>query len=175
MNKEIWKTIENLNEEYQISNFGNVRHIKQNGIKILKSHKDKSGYLIINIYANNKNHSLKIHRLVANAFVPNPNSKEQVNHIDFNRINNRADNLEWCTLQENIQHSKRHGKYFNRDNSKKYKKINQYDLEGNLIKSWDSILEAGRSLNLDTSAITKVCKHKPHHNTCGGYIWEYKG
>ena len=166
---EIWKDIEGLNGEYQISNKGNIKHNK----KILKSHNDKNGYLIINLYYNKKFHCFKIHRLVAQAFVPNPNSLPQVNHIDCNKQNNCVENLEWCSLQDNISHAVKNGLLKNRDYSARYKKVNQYDLNGNFIKTWNSIKEAGIVLGICPSTITKVCKKKMHFKTYKGFKWDY--
>ena len=166
---EIWKNIDELNGEYQISNKGNIKHNN----KILKSHKDRDGYLIINIYFNKKFICFKIHRLVAQAFIPNELNLPQVNHIDCNKTNNNVENLEWCTLKDNISHAVKNKLFDKRDFSKRYKKVNQYDLEGNLIKTWNSIKEAGTELGICTSTITKVCKKKPHFKTYKSFKWEY--
>ena len=166
---EEWKNIDGLNGEYQISNKGNIKHNN----RILKSHKDRDGYLIINIYYDKRFNSFKIHRLVAKTFIPNPNNLPQVNHIDCNKQNNNVENLEWCTLQDNISHAVRNKLLKNRDYSKRYKKVNQYDLNGNLIKTWNSIKEAGNELGICTSTITKVCKKKPYFKTYKNSIWEY--
>jgi hypothetical protein len=114
---EVWKDIEDY-PNYQISNFGRVKskeRITNVGIKnvkeikreerILKLFHNKKGYAQTILYRDKKPHPVKIHRLVANAFIPNPENKPQVNHIDGDKNNNRIDNLEWCTQTENIQHS----------------------------------------------------------------------
>lgn len=166
---EIWKNINGLNGEYQISSKGNIKHNN----RILKSHKDSDGYLIITLYINKKFVTYKLHRLVAQAFIENPNNLPQVNHIDCDKTNNNVENLEWCTLKDNISHAVKNKLYKKRDYSKRFKKVNQYDLEGNLIKTWDSIKEAGNTLGICTSTITKVCKKKRYNKTYKGYIWGY--
>ena len=166
---EEWKNIDGLNGEYQISNKGNIKHNN----KILKSHKDSDGYLIITLFINKKHTTFKIHRLVASAFIPNENNYKQVNHIDCNKINNNVENLEWCSLQQNIKHAKDNNLFSKRSLSKRYKKINQYDKDGNYIKTWNSIKEAGDTLGICRSTITRVCKQKPGVKTYKGYIWRY--
>lgn len=173
MNKEIWKNINFLNNYYQISNKGNIRHIKSKRINILKPHKDKNGYLIISLYINKKFQTFKLHRLVAQAFIPNPDNLPQVNHKDGNKLNNCVNNLEWCTCRENINHAVKNGYYANRDYSKKFKKVYQYNLDGELVKIWNSIIEASTTLGICASTITKVCKHKDKYKTYKGYIWRY--
>ena len=114
---EIWKDIKGY-ENYQISNYGRIKsktRITKVGIKnvkealrkdkVLKPQKLTKGYLGVRLYQNTTGKTFKIHRLVANAFIPNPNNLLQVNHIDGNKSNNSADNLEWCTNEENMKHS----------------------------------------------------------------------
>lgn len=110
---EIWKTIEGF-ENYEISNFGNVRSIERytkgrfsfilRKQKIIKPQL-RERYLSVGLYNNSKFNSNPIHRLVALHFVDNPENKPQVNHIDGNKLNNHYTNLEWCTAKENIKHS----------------------------------------------------------------------
>ena len=109
---EIWKDIPGFEGLYQASNEGRIRSLTRqvyNYIKpgrILKSNIKNSGYLYLSISnGNNKFKHANVHRLVALAFIPNPDSKPQVNHKDGNRLNNNVDNLEWCTAKENINHS----------------------------------------------------------------------
>lgn len=114
--KEIWKEIELYGRKYEVSNLGQVRTIYQelkrsDGVKytikpkILKQRLNKDGYLSVTVGSPNKRTAIKVHRIVATAFIPNPLNKNEVNHIDFNRANNRVDNLEWVTHQENVKHS----------------------------------------------------------------------
>lgn len=116
MENEIWKDIEEFKGQYQISNLGNVRSLDRyvycksktnpNLIKgkILKIRFDKNGYCIVNLKRNQKSHIRKIHRLVSEAFILNPENLSQVNHKDGNKQNNHIDNLEWCTVDYNNKH-----------------------------------------------------------------------
>lgn len=97
--KEIWKDIKGFKGLYKVSNLGNVYSFKIE--KKMKLHIPEKGYQTVNLFKNKKYKSFKVHRLVAQAFIPNPENKPQVNHIDHNRLNNVASNLEWCTAKEN--------------------------------------------------------------------------
>ena len=98
-----WKLIEGFDGIYSVSNYGEVRNNKTG--RLMKPRKNETGYLRINLTKNGKPKCMRIHRLVAQAFIPNNENKLQVNHIDFNRENNCVSNLEWVTNQENTQYS----------------------------------------------------------------------
>lgn len=117
---EIWKDIVGYEGLYQVSNMGNVRSLyrtvrcgnKDNTLngKLLTPAKNKCGYLYVNLRKNGETKSKNIHRLVAEHFVPNPMCKPQVNHLDENKENNKADNLDWVTAKENANHGSRNYK-----------------------------------------------------------------
>lgn len=133
MNKEIWKPVINYEDSYEVSSLGKVRSIDRyvpifNGRRFskgkIKDFKyDKDGYCIVHLYKNQKCNSSYVHRLVAKAFIPNPENKPQVNHIDGIKTNNKSENLEWCTGLENSQHS---WKYLNRNNQHRKGELNNF-------------------------------------------------
>ena len=102
--KETWKIIKGY-VDYQISTKGRVNSMKHFNCKILKQSKNKGGYYHVNLYENKIKKNIDIHRLVAQAFIPNPDNKPCVNHIDGNKQNNHIDNLEWVTCLENHKHA----------------------------------------------------------------------
>ena len=108
IDREIWKPIEGYDQLYEVSNLGNVRRIFRYGrrwVQLCKPKVTKDGYFESTLVKDNKPKSIRTHRLVAAAFCLNPHSKKEVNHIDGNKLNNRADNLEWCTSSENQKHA----------------------------------------------------------------------
>lgn len=167
--EEIWKNIENY-PNYQISNYGNVKNIKNN--KIL-SFEICKGYKRCHLYSNSKGKNLLIHCLVAQAFIPNPNNLPQINHKDENKLNNNVDNLEWCTAKYNNNYGNR--KYLSKtkqiNDIKKSKPVDVYNLDNTYITTFPSIEECERKLNVNQSNIIKVCKGI--YKQCNGYIFMY--
>ena len=165
--EEIWKPIKKFEKFYEISNFGNVKSLRKN--KILKPHLGNQ-YYQVTLYGDNKYKKIYvIHRLVAQAFIPNPENKPTVNHKDENKLNNHVENLEWAShLEQNL-----YGTRMKRMKEKLYKKVNQYDLDDNFIKQWNSILEAENELKIAKGKITECCKHYYGRKTAGGFIWRY--
>ncbi len=108
---EIWKEIIGYEGRYKISNLGNVHSMKTEDNLKLKT--DIHGYCYVNLFDGLKHKSYKIHRLVATHFLDNPENKPQVNHLDFDRQNNKINNLEWCTVSENHKHTWKNGRGFN--------------------------------------------------------------
>lgn len=174
--EEIWKDIEGYNGVYQISNLCRVKSYKCNNIRILKPSTTTYGYHHYKLRLNNVSKSWKAHRLLAIHFVPNPLNKPCVNHINGIKIDNRVENIEWCTLSENTRHAHDKG-LIHRSNkgkwvSNKSKKIYQYDLLGNHIKTHKSLRQASKSTGIVLSSIS-LCANKKN-KTAGGFKWSFK-
>lgn len=177
MKKEIWKDIIGYEGLYMVSNYGRVKSLERiNNYgrivkeKILKTRIDSKGHLRVGLSKNGKVIDYSVHRLVAMHFIPNPECKTDVHHIDHNKLNNNVDNLVWVTCKE---HKELHPEIFNKLSKVCSKKITQYDLDGNYIRTWSSLSEIQRELGYAPSNISKCCNGKPHYKTAYGYIWKY--
>lgn len=176
-NLEIWKNIQGYEGLYQVSNLGRVKSLEKQrdngkGIyftkeKILKLNNDKN-YLGVCLFKNNKRKPFKVHRLVAEAFIPNPDNLPQVNHKDENKQNNRADNLEWCTQKYNNNYNGRQIAI----NKRKQILVAQYDCNNKLIAIFDGINEASRQTGINASVICRKCKNVDYKNK-DGFVWKY--
>lgn len=156
--KEEWMKIKDFN--YEISNLGNLRRLNSN--KLRKMQVDKDGYNVITIWKNGKSYFKRINRLVAGAFIPNPDNLPIVNHKDENKQNNHVDNLEWCTVEYNNIYSKA-------------RVIIQLDLDGNFICEYSSIKEAEIETGFSSSHIQDCCDQtKIHNKTFKNFQWLYK-
>lgn len=172
MEKEIWKTLECLNYNYEVSNFGRIRGIDRvtntsdgkdcfrKGV-IMKVHNRKNHYSSIAISINGKHKTFQLHRLVALAFLPNPNNYPCVNHKDENKHNNNVDNLEWCTYRYNSYYS----------SYKNWKSVRQIDKDGN-VKNWDSAIHAAKELGFKKQSIT--CSAVGLNKLYKGFAWCYE-
>lgn len=178
--EEIWKDIEGYEGLYQVSNQGRVRSLGRTVInngsiqlikgKILKSMNNGFGYLYINLCKNSKIKRTAIHRLVAKAFISNPNNLPQVNHKNEIKSDNRAENLEWCDSKYNANYGNRNVKCTETKRNKYGKKVKQYDINGDLV----NIMYIGDAIKIKKihyANLIKCCKGK--QKTAGGYIWRY--
>ena len=172
---ESWKVINDF-PNYEISNYGNIR----NKTRLIKAVPNKHGYNVV-VLCDSIRKSVNVHRLVALAFIPNPENKPCIDHIDGNKSNNHADNLRWVTSKENcnnpITKSRLHkkiGVYMTGRLGglhQRAKEIAMYSACGDLIKTFPSIMDAQRETGLFNSNIIKCCKGIK--KTCGGYKWAY--
>ncbi len=149
-----------------------MKSLYKHCVSFRKLQTHKTGYLQVSLSKNGKSNTLKIHRLVAQAFIPNPNKYTEVNHKDENKENNSVEILEWITHQENINygtHNQRMSMSLT-NHPHKSLKILQYDSNMKLIKIWDSINECKR-FGFSSGNICSCCQGKRH--THKGYIWKY--
>jgi hypothetical protein len=153
MNEE-WKPIENYEDLYWVSNFGNVKSKRKN--KKLSINLD--GYYVVNLSKNGKSKIFNVHRLVAKAFISNPNNLPQVNHKDENKLNNNVDNLEWCDSNYNHNYGTRNKRTgLTQRNNSRSKIVLQSDLQGNFIKEWPSLSEIVRQLSTVRHSNLSAC------------------
>ena len=151
---------------YEVSNLGRVRNIKSG--RILKPKLNKYGYLIHGLYKNNKQKYLFLHRIIATAFIDNPEGKPCVNHIDENKLNNDLSNLEWCTVRENNIHGTR----IKRIAEKLSQKVIQLDLNDNILNVFESMRQAERETGIPSGNINRCCNGE--RKSAGGYKWKRK-
>lgn len=177
--QEIWKDIKGYEGLYQISNLGNVKSLRRKVYnhyikeRLLNPVIIKKGYLQIKLRKENNYKHFKVHRLVAQAFIPNPKNLPQVNHKDGDKTNNCVDNLEWVTEKENMRHAVKNNllKDVSGNNNPNCKKVNQYDLQGNFIKQWNSFYEITKELGFNRHLISNCCNNRSKKSH--GYIWRY--
>ena len=192
---EIWKNIEGYENLYQISSIGRVRSLDRfDSIgrfikgKILKPRIDKDGYHCIFLSKNGTQKPFKIHRLVAQAFIPNPDNKPCIDHVNCVRSDNRLENLRWVTYLENNlnpitrkRSSDTHREIYQGENNPNYgnrgknnplsKPIVQLTLDNEIVKLWFAAKDAEREKQFDASTITKCCRGKKQ--THKNYKWQY--
>ena len=157
--KDIPSEIINGVNGYKISNYGRVKNHKG---RITEGSNHESGYLWVSIHPK----QYLLHRLVVKVFIPNPENKKEVNHIDGNKTNACASNLEWCSPTENVKHAHDYGLNSNT------KTIIQYDINMNIMNEFKSQKEASKKLNISYSSINKCCRNK--QESTGGFIFKVK-
>lgn len=168
-----WRDIKDYEGYYQVSDTGVVKAIERTIVfadgrkrkypeKILpikEWFKNGNGYLMVSLTKHHKTKGFSVHRLVAEAFLPNPNNLPQVNHKDENKSNNSALNLEWCDQKYNNRYSNAIG-------------VIQYDEYWNIVKVWSCIAEASERLSIPAPNIINCCKKKSR--SAGGFYWCYE-
>lgn len=192
---EEWRDVVGYEGLYQVSNKGRVRSLnyrQKNETHIIRLCLNNKGYLMAGLTKDGHLKTIVVHRLVAKAFIPNPNKLPQINHKDEVKTNNTVDNLEWCTNKYNHDYGTHNervglsntGKKRSQESIKNYKKcqdykrdnyakrILQYDLNGILIKEWRCAFDIEKDLGLSQNNIRTCCNYKA--KTCGGFIWRYR-
>lgn len=179
--EEIWKDIPQYEGMYQVSNLGRVKslerykdnHSKQQLVpeRILAQSLKDNGYQTVSLWKNNKGKNEYVHRLVAMAFLPNPNGLPQVNHKDENKANNTWTNLEWCDSSYNNNYGTKRSRQGETllNNGKTSKRVAKCDLEGNELATYRSMREAERENGLANGAISAYFKY--NREQTGGYTW----
>lgn len=178
---EEWKDVTGYEGLYQVSNFGRIKALAKyidhptgsksyRKEKILSGKINKDGYCVVTLTKNKKQKCLLVHRLVAEAFIDNPNNYPIINHIWENqKNNNNVSNLEWCS----VQYNNCYGNRLERIAKKNRKKVYQYNFNGELVNIWDGLRIIARELNVSESNISKACKGKYKHLI--NYVWRYEG
>lgn len=174
-NEEIWKDIAGYEGLYQVSNFGRVKSLgnKSNhkGAIILKQ-SDVQGYMCVGIRRDNGSKMVKVHRLVALAFIPNPECKTQINHKDGDKHNNVVSNLEWVTCAENIAHAEKTGLRNHPEGiDPRSKKVKQIDvLSGEVVAVYESMHQMARETGFSRANVTRCINSETYHPY--GWKWE---
>lgn len=193
---EIWKDIAGYEGLYQVSNLGRVKSLPRElkrfaGRKcitkerILTAHPNSKGYLRVQLKKDGTEERRFLHRLVAEAFIPNPDSKGEVNHLDNVPTNNGVENLEWVTHKENMEWASKCGRFdhlkeihsrygkMNIEKARKCveRKVCLIDENGIVIKKFNTLTDACNAYGLDSGGLCRCCQGK--QKTCGGYRWRY--
>lgn len=194
---EEWRPIVGFEGLYEVSSLGRIKALSKTVTrksisyklkeKILKPQPSGNGYLKICLHNNGRKKFLFVHRLVAEAFLPNPKNKPCIDHINTIRDDNRVNNLKWCTQKENcnnpitvhkmsestkkVDKVKINKLLQDRSCQNASKMVYQYDLDGNYIRSFNSVIEAAIELNVPTKSLVAECNRRQHHFL--GYLWYY--
>lgn len=170
---ERWKAIRGFEGKYEVSDAGNIRNASG---MVMKRKRNNRGYVQACLWKDGVAHYFLLHRIVAEAFIENPDELPQVNHKDEDKENNAADNLEWCTNLYNRRYGtgyqrscEKHGyKALARLNSKR---VLQYTTDGKLVAEHPSVMQAQKSTGVGESSIRFCCYGK--YKQAGGYVWKY--
>ena len=188
LGNEVWKPVVGYEGFYEVSDCGRVRSvehviIRKNGAtrpirsKFIHVTTMPNRYLQVMLYKDKKHKHAYIHRLVAEAFIPNPMNLTEINHKDENQQNNHADNLEWCDRKYNVNYGTAKDRMIATQIENGYgsKTVLQYDLSGKFIKEYPSIAEAARSVGTRQNYISKCCSGYSTYTQVKGFQWKLKG
>ncbi len=167
---EQWKDIEGYDGSYQVSNMGRIKSLQGGSERLMTLTACKRGYQHVNLYRDKKMKRCPVHRLVALAFVGGYGPDLVVNHKDENKLNNRWDNLEWCTVEYNACY----GTARDRSGEKLGKPVVQLTFDGDFVAEHRSIAMAARATGASSSGINHCCNHLYNRVVSGGYRWLFK-
>ena len=173
MTEEIWCPIKGYEGLYEVSDQGRVRSLKFGKERILKPSRNTNGYLLVGLRKNGEKKTYKVHRLVVQTFIPNPDNLQEINHIDEDKTNNKVQNLEWCDRKSNCNYGNRNKRISEKmTNGKLSKLVLQYSLDWKFIKEWKSLHDVERNLGYSSGNISCCCtgRRKNAYN----FIWRYK-
>lgn len=173
MDAEIWRDIADYEGLYQVSNLGRVRSLKFGRVLILKTRPNNSGYSQVWLYRDGRYEVHRVHRLVAETFIPNPDNKREVNHLNGDKTDNRVGNLEWCTSSENKRHAVATGLLKSGENRHDAKLTAEQVIYTRDNPDGLTGAELARLFGVDKNTISKIQLGKKYRNV-GGQIRESK-
>lgn len=182
--KEEWKDVVGYEGIYQVSNYGSVKSLERKTFhgKVCFTSKEKpmkqclrGGYKTVCLRKDNAKKMQRVHRLVAQAFISNPENKQFVDHIDGDRLNNVVTNLRWCTPRENMNNEvtyPRNRRALQEAWNKRSKKVYQYTLNGEFIQEWTNTSQASKATNATKQSIKLCCEGK--YRSANGFRWSFE-